>query len=69
MKDLLLSKTAIGTLVSAAAIIAQQLGWDIGDTDGLANAIVALAGSVFALYGRAVDVKPIGSVAGVEIKK
>lgn len=69
MKDLLTSKTAIGTFVSMAAILAQQLGYDIGDQEGLVNSIVAIFGAMFALYGRVVAVTPIGSVAGVKVNK
>lgn len=69
MKDLLTSKTVIGALVSAFAIIAKQLGYEIGDTDGLVNDLVAVAGALFAVYGRAVAVKQIGSVAGVKVKE
>lgn len=69
MKDLLVSKTVIGAFVSAFAIVAKHLGYEIGDTDGLVNDLVAVFGALFAIYGRTVAVKPIGSVAGVKIKE
>lgn len=69
MKDLLVSKTALGTLFAALAIVLGQFGYTIGDPEGFANDVAALAALAFALYGRAVAIKPIGTVAGVKIKK
>ena len=66
-KELLTSKTTIGTLVAMAALIATGLGYDIGDQDELLNMIVGVLGGAFALYGRVKAVAPISSVAGIKI--
>lgn len=65
-KDLLQSKTAWGTIIGFAALIAHQLGFDIGDQTGIVNDIVGLIGAALAIYGRVTAVHKITSVAGVK---
>jgi hypothetical protein len=58
-KSLIESKTIWGAFLAVAATLAQLAGYDIGDTNGLANEIVTIAGALFAIYGRIVAVKRI----------
>lgn len=60
VKGMLTSKTIWGTIIMIAATVSQMMGWDIGDTNGLAEQIAALVGAVIAIYGRVVAVKRIG---------
>ena len=53
-KAALQSKTIWGTVIAIGATVAQMAGWDLGDTDGLAEQIIAVVGGLLALYGRAV---------------
>lgn len=68
-KDLLLSKTAILSVLSIASVVAEMLGYEFGDVDGWANELSALIFSISAIWGRAVGVKRITSVAGIPITK
>lgn len=58
-KSALQSKTVWGATIAVVATIAQIAGYDIGDTNGLANDLMTVAGSLFAIYGRIVAVKRI----------
>lgn len=66
-KDLLLSKTTWGVLLQFAALVAVQLGWDLGDLDGWAEALVGAVGAGLALWGRFAAVHKIESIAGVKV--
>lgn len=66
-KDFFLSKTNIGVLMMAIALISQQFGWDIGDSSGWTDLIVGLIGAVLGIYGRVKAVAPITSVGGLKI--
>lgn len=66
-KDFFLSQTNIGVLMMAVALIAQQFGWDIGDTSGWAEVLFGLIGAVLGIRGRWTAVKRITSVAGVKV--
>jgi hypothetical protein len=58
MKSIVLSKTVWGVVISIVATAAGAAGYDIGgDTEGLANDVVALIGLGLALYGRVKAVK------------
>jgi hypothetical protein len=59
IKGLLQSKTIWGVLITISATVAQMAGWDIGNTDGLAEQIVALIGAGIAFYGRVYAVERI----------
>ena len=59
-KNLLLSKSFWGVLMSVVATVATMLHFNFGDADGWANAVLGLIGSALALYGRIVAVKKIG---------
>ena len=58
-KSALTSKTVIGAVVTIAASISLMFGFDIGDTNGLAEQISAALGGILALYGRITAVKRI----------
>lgn len=60
VKGILESKSVWGALLAIAGTVASLLGYDIGDTNGLANEIVVLVGSVIAVYGRIKAVKRLG---------
>lgn len=66
-KDLLTSKTAIGTVIAFVGLIAHQLGFDIGDQTDLVETIVTIFGGCYALYGRIKAVQPITSIAGIKV--
>lgn len=51
-KSLLQSKTALGAAIVIASQISQMAGWDIGNTDGLAEQIATLFGGFLTIYGR-----------------
>lgn len=61
VKGILESKSVWGALLAIAGTVASLLGYDIGDTNGLANEIVVLVGSVVAIYGRVKAVKRLGA--------
>lgn len=62
VKGILQSSTIWGALIAILATIAQIAGWDIGDTNGLAEQIAALFGGALALYGRMKAVKRIAPI-------
>lgn len=59
VKGLLQSKTIWATLIAILATVAQLAGWDIGDTNGLAEQITVLVAGLVAIYGRITAVKRI----------
>ena len=61
-KGLFTSKTVWGAIIAIGATIAKMAGFDIGDTEGLVNDIVVLAGAIIAIYGRFKAVKKIEGI-------
>tara|TARA_R110001606_G_scaffold273040_1_gene421575 strand:- start:413 stop:634 length:222 start_codon:yes stop_codon:yes gene_type:complete len=59
VKGLLQSKTIWATLIAILATVAQLAGWDLGDTNGLAEQLTALVAGFIAIYGRITAVKRI----------
>lgn len=59
VKGLLQSKTVWGAALAVVATLAQIAGYDIGDTNFLAEQIVAVVGGALAIYGRIVAVTQI----------
>lgn len=59
-KGLLTSITFWGIALSVVGKIAYIKGYDIGNTDGLAEALASFAGDAIALYGRIKATKRIG---------
>lgn len=59
-KNALQSKTVWGAAIAVIAQITMLAGWDIGDTNGLAEQITALIGGLIAIYGRITAVHKIG---------
>ena len=51
-KSALTSVTIWGAVISILASIAKAAGFDIGETDGLAESFVAVIGGLMAIYGR-----------------
>lgn len=51
-KSALTSVTIWGAIISILASIAKAAGFDIGETDGLAESFVAVIGGLMAIYGR-----------------
>lgn len=60
VKGILQSKTVWGSAIAVLATLAQIAGYDLGDTNGLAEQIVAIIGGVIAIYGRVTAVSKIG---------
>ena len=60
VKGILQSKTVWGSLIAVLATLAQIAGYDIGDTGGLAEQIVAVIGGLIAIYGRITAVAKVG---------
>lgn len=60
VKGILQSKTVWGSLIAVLATLAQIAGYDIGDTGGLAEQIVAVIGGLIAIYGRITAVAKLG---------
>lgn len=60
VKGILQSKTVWGSALAVLATLAQIAGYDIGDTNGLAEQIVAVIGGLIAIYGRITAVAKIG---------
>ena len=58
-KSILLSKTFWGSLISIIAIALSLFGITLPDSTGLANELLALFGSGFAIYGRIAASKKI----------
>lgn len=59
VKGLLQSRTVWGALLAITATISQLFGWDLGDTNGLAEQVTALVGGAVAIFGRIKAVKRI----------
>lgn len=60
VKGILQSKTVWGATIAVLATLAQLLGYDLGDTNGLAEQLVAVIGGLLAIYGRITAVTKIG---------
>ena len=60
VKGILQSKTVWGAAIAVLATLAQILGYDLGDTNGLAEQIVAVIGGLLAIYGRVTAVTKLG---------
>ena len=60
VKGILQSKTVWGAALAVVATLAQLAGYDIGDTNFLAEQIVAVIGGALAIYGRITAVTKIG---------
>lgn len=59
VKGMLQSKTIWGAGLAVLATIAQLAGYDLGDTNGLAEQVVAVIGGLLAIYGRVTAVTKI----------
>lgn len=51
-KSALTSVTIWGAIISILASVARAAGFDVGDTNGLAESVVAVLGGLMAIYGR-----------------
>lgn len=60
IKGILQSKTVWGAAIAVLATLLQILGYDLGDTNGLAEQIVAVIGGLLAIYGRVTAVAKLG---------
>ena len=60
VKGILQSKTVWGAAIAVLATLAQILGYDLGDTNGLAEQVVAVIGGLLAIYGRVTAVTKLG---------
>jgi len=60
VKGILQSKTVWGAGLAVVATLAQLAGYDIGDTNFLAEQIVAVIGGLLAIYGRVTAVTKLG---------
>lgn len=60
VKGILQSKTVWGSAIAVLATLAQIAGYDIGDTGGLAEQVVAVIGGLIAIYGRITAVAKLG---------
>jgi len=60
VKGILQSKTVWGAALAVLATLAQIAGYDLGDTNGLAEQIVAVVGGLLAIYGRITAVAALG---------
>ena len=60
IKGILQSKTVWGAGLAVLATLAQIAGYDLGDTNGLAEQVVAIIGGLIAIYGRITAVAKIG---------
>jgi|TARA_R110002012_G_scaffold274488_2_gene460791 hypothetical protein len=59
VKGLLQSKTIWATLIAITSTILQLTGFELGDTNGLAEQVTALVACIIAIYGRITAVKRI----------
>ena len=60
VKGILQSKTVWGAGIAVLATLAQLAGYDLGDTNGLAEQVVAVVGGLLAIYGRITAVTKLG---------
>jgi len=60
VKGILQSKTVWGAALAVLATLAQIAGYDLGDTNGLAEQVVAVVGGLLAIYGRVTAISKIG---------
>lgn len=60
VKSALQSKTIWGAALAVIAQIALLAGWDVGNTDGLAEQITGIIGGLIAIWGRINAVHKIG---------
>ena len=60
IKGILQSKTVWGAAIAVLATLAQILGYELGDTNGLAEQVVAVIGGLLAIYGRVTAVAKLG---------
>lgn len=60
VKGILQSKTVWGAAIAVIATLLQIAGYDLGDTNGLAEQVVAVIGGALAIYGRITAVAAIG---------
>lgn len=60
VKSPFLSKTIWGAAMVVGAMVAQLLGYDLGDANSNADAVIALIGAALAIYGRIKAVHKIG---------
>lgn len=60
VKGILQSKTVWGSAIAVLATLAQIAGYDVGDTGGLAEQVVAVIGGLIAIYGRITAVAKLG---------
>lgn len=60
VKGILQSKTVWGAGLAVLATLAQLAGYDLGDTNGLAEQLVAVVGGLIAIYGRITAVTKLG---------
>jgi len=60
VKGILQSKTVWGAALAVIATGLQLAGYDLGDTNGFAEQIVAVIGGLLAIYGRITAVAKIG---------
>lgn len=67
-KDLLTSKTVIGSLMVVVAVVAERFDVLI-DAPAWTADLVTLFGAAFAVYGRFMAVEPIRSILGLEVRK
>lgn len=66
-KDLLMSRTFWGVMISMLATILMGFKVDIGDQGQLVESIIGIVGLLFALYGRVAAVVQITKVAGIPV--
>ena len=59
VKGLLQSKTIWATLIAITSTILQLTGFELGDTNGLAEQVTALVAGIIAIYRRITAVKRI----------
>lgn len=59
-KGIMASKTIWGAVIVVLSQIALLFGWDIGNTDGLAEQITGIIGGLIAIWGRVTAVRKIG---------
>lgn len=68
MKDLLMSKTFWGALVTALGVALAHFGVDI-NVSATSSALVSLIGLAYTIVGRVQTNEHIGSIAGIPLKR